>query len=88
MKSALITGANKGIGLATAKELLQNGVYVYLGSRNFERGLQVVEEFKRERLQGVEAIPLDVTDSNSVTKAFDLIAKKLTTLTFLLTMLE
>jgi NAD(P)-dependent dehydrogenase (short-subunit alcohol dehydrogenase family) len=34
MKSALITGANKGIGLETAKQLLQKGFHVYIGSRN------------------------------------------------------
>ena len=32
MKKALITGANKGIGLEVARQLLQKGYYVYLGS--------------------------------------------------------
>jgi len=34
MKIALITGANKGIGFETAKQLVQKGFYVYIGSRN------------------------------------------------------
>lgn len=76
MKSVLITGANKGIGFATTKELLRSGFYVYLGSRNTQKGLEVVEELKRQGLHNVEAIPLDVTDDKSVVKAFDLIAKK------------
>ena len=76
MKTVLITGANKGIGLATAKELLQNRFYVYLGSRDIEKGNKVVEELKTNGLQNVEAIPLDVTDDGSVKKAFDLIAMK------------
>ena len=40
MKIALITGANKGIGFETAKQLLQNGLYVYLGSRDLKNGLE------------------------------------------------
>ena len=35
---ALVTGANKGIGFATAKALLQRGMTVYVGSRDPERG--------------------------------------------------
>jgi NAD(P)-dependent dehydrogenase (short-subunit alcohol dehydrogenase family) len=76
MKSVLITGANKGIGLATTKELLQNGFYVYLGSRNLQKGLEVVEKLKSSGLHNVEAIPLDVTDDQSVANAFDLISKR------------
>jgi NAD(P)-dependent dehydrogenase (short-subunit alcohol dehydrogenase family) len=76
MKSVLITGANKGIGLATTKELLQNGFYVYLGSRDLQKGLEVVEKLKVNGLHNVEAIPLDVTDEGSVANAFDLIVKK------------
>jgi NAD(P)-dependent dehydrogenase (short-subunit alcohol dehydrogenase family) len=76
MKSVLITGANKGIGLATAKELLQKGFYVYLGSRDLQKGLQAVEELKRKGLHNAETIPLDVTHDKSVASAFDLIAKK------------
>ena len=35
---ALVTGANQGVGLQVAKELVANGVTVLVGSRNFERG--------------------------------------------------
>ena len=35
---ALVTGANQGVGLQVAKELVANGVTVLIGSRNFERG--------------------------------------------------
>ena len=40
MKKVLITGANKSIGFETARQLLQQGYYIYLGSRNLENGLQ------------------------------------------------
>jgi len=35
---ALVTGANQGVGLQVAKELVANGVTVLLGSRDIERG--------------------------------------------------
>jgi NAD(P)-dependent dehydrogenase (short-subunit alcohol dehydrogenase family) len=38
MKYALVTGANKGIGLEVAKLLAQQGFFVYLGSRDLASG--------------------------------------------------
>jgi NAD(P)-dependent dehydrogenase (short-subunit alcohol dehydrogenase family) len=76
MKKAFITGANKGIGFETAKQLLQIGFYVYIGSRNLENGLQAVEKLKAEGLTNVEAIQIDVTDDNSVKNARIEIGKK------------
>jgi NAD(P)-dependent dehydrogenase (short-subunit alcohol dehydrogenase family) len=35
MKKVLITGANKNIGLETARQLLQQGYYIYLGTGGF-----------------------------------------------------
>jgi len=76
MKTALITGANKGIGFETAKQLLQKGFYVYIGSRNLENGLQAVEKLRVLNLTNVEAIQIDVTDDNSVKNARTEIGKK------------
>lgn len=59
MKRVLITGANKGIGFETARQLLQNGYYVYLGSRTLENGQAAVVKLKAEGLDKVEAIILD-----------------------------
>src|SRR5690606_36009839 len=69
MKTAFITGANKSIGFETARQLLQQGFYVYLGSRNLENGQKAVEQLKSEGLTNVEAIQVDVTDDDSVKKA-------------------
>jgi len=76
MKIALITGANKGIGFETAKQLVQKGFYVYIGSRNLENGLQAVEKLKAINLTNVEAIQIDVTNDNSVKNARIEIGKK------------
>ncbi len=69
MKKVLITGANKGIGFEVAKQLLQSGFYVYVGSRNLESGLKAVEILKAEGLENAEAIQIDVTNDESVTNA-------------------
>ena len=76
MKTAFITGANKSIGFETARQLLQKGFYVYLGSRNLEKGLQAVEKLKAEVLTKVEVIQIDVTDANSVKNAREEVGKK------------
>ena len=76
MKKALITGANKSIGFETARQLLQKGYYVYIGSRSLENGQKAVEKLKAEGLGNVEAIQIDVTDSASVTAARAEIGKK------------
>lgn len=69
MKSAFITGANKGIGFETAKQLLENGFHVYMGSRDLETGLGAVSLLKNDGLTNVKVIEIDVTDDNSVKKA-------------------
>lgn len=84
MKTAFITGANKGIGFETAKQLLQKGLYVYIGSRNLENGLQAVEKLNAKNLTNVEAIQIDVTDDNSVKNARTEIGKKTDTLDVLI----
>lgn len=76
MKTAFITGANKGIGFETARQLLQKGFYVYLGSRNLENGTKAVQKLKAGNLTNVEVIEIDVTDDNSVKKARIEIGKK------------
>ena len=60
MKVALVTGANKGIGLETARQLAQQGFTVLLGSRDETRGRQAAERLKAEGL-ATEPVKLDVT---------------------------
>jgi NAD(P)-dependent dehydrogenase (short-subunit alcohol dehydrogenase family) len=55
MKTALITGANKGIGFEVAKQLLQKGFYVYIGSRDKKKGQEAVEKLRADGLVNTEA---------------------------------
>ena len=76
MKTVLITGANKSIGFETARQLLQQGYFVYLGSRDLEKGMAAVATLHGEGLTHAEAVQLDVTDDASVKNARLEIGKK------------
>jgi NAD(P)-dependent dehydrogenase (short-subunit alcohol dehydrogenase family) len=69
MKKVLITGANKGIGFETAKQLAQLDYFVYLGSRNKEHGLEAVKKLNELGISNVETIIIDVSNINSVRQA-------------------
>ena len=60
-KVALITGANKGIGLEIARQLGKQGVTVVVGSRDPKKGQEAVDTLKAE---GIDAytLKLEVTD--------------------------
>ena len=62
---ALVTGANQGIGLQIAKDLVTHGFTVLVGSRNLERGKAAAEDVGPE----ARAIQLDVTDHASIAAA-------------------
>ena len=76
MKTALITGANKSIGFETARQLLQQGYYVYVGSRDEQKGQQAVDQLKSEGLTNVEPITIDVDNSDSVKAARQTLGQK------------
>lgn len=65
---ALVTGANKGIGLAIARQLGAGGHSVWLGCRDAERGEAAAEMLRKA---GIDAhvVQLDVTNASSVTTA-------------------
>ncbi len=60
MKNALITGANKGIGLETARQLGRLGYKVYIGSRDISRGEAAEKELTSEGIQS-EFVHLDMS---------------------------
>ena len=67
-KIALVTGANKGIGLEIARQLAQADVHVILGARNPERGTAAVQALTSEGLD-VSYMPLDTTDEATIAAA-------------------
>ena len=69
---ALVTGANQGVGLQVAKELVAHGVTVLVGSRNFERGEAAATEIGA----GAIALQLDVTDRVSIGGAAERIRRE------------
>lgn len=62
---ALVTGANKGIGLAIAQGLAKQGLTVLVGSRRLENGIAAAESIGAS----AHAVQLDVTDTASIAAA-------------------
>lgn len=65
---ALVTGANKGIGLATARLLAMRDMTVLVGSRDHDRGALAVEGLVREGLDA-RLLTIDIADDSSVAAA-------------------
>src|SRR3954466_11753961 len=66
---ALVTGANRGLGLETSRQLLAKGLRVVLAGRDpdaLERARRALPEDERRR---ASTVPLDVTDVESIGRA-------------------
>jgi NAD(P)-dependent dehydrogenase (short-subunit alcohol dehydrogenase family) len=70
MTVSLITGANKGLGYETARQLIEHRHTVYIGARNAERGEAAAVAL------GGRFVQLDVTDDTSVEAALGVIAER------------
>lgn len=64
VKTALVTGANKGIGYAIAQQLLEQGYTVLVGARDAGRGEAAVREL--QTFGNAELLLVDVTDLDSI----------------------
>jgi NAD(P)-dependent dehydrogenase (short-subunit alcohol dehydrogenase family) len=70
MSVICVTGANKGLGYETARQLIQRGHTVYIGARSAERGETAATKL------GSQFVQLDVTDDDSVEAALGGIAER------------
>lgn len=71
----LITGATRGMGRETAKELGQFGQHVIVGARKISDGQAVVDELSQLGIQA-DTVQLDVTDNESILSAAAKIEQK------------
>jgi NAD(P)-dependent dehydrogenase (short-subunit alcohol dehydrogenase family) len=69
MTTSLITGANKGLGFETARQLVAAGHQVWMGARDADRGQQAADQL------GAGFVQLDVTDDASVGAAAETVGE-------------
>ena len=74
-KVALVTGANRGMGLETVRQLAQLGYQVILTCRDKDLGLVAVEKLNTQGLH-VDCQSLDVTDINSIQELAGFVQQK------------
>jgi NAD(P)-dependent dehydrogenase (short-subunit alcohol dehydrogenase family) len=68
VKTALVTGANKGIGREVARQLARKGFHVFVGARNAKAGHEAVDEIVKDGGK-VTFLEMDVSSNDSVTAA-------------------
>jgi NAD(P)-dependent dehydrogenase (short-subunit alcohol dehydrogenase family) len=74
-KIAHVTGATRGIGLETARQLAQQGVQVIVGARELAKGEHAAKVLQGEGL-AAEAVAIDVTDAASIAAAAKEVERK------------
>jgi NAD(P)-dependent dehydrogenase (short-subunit alcohol dehydrogenase family) len=70
MTTTLITGATRGLGLETARQLVKAGHTVYLGARDAQRGQETADQI------GARPVVIDVTSDHSVQAAATLVGEQ------------
>jgi NAD(P)-dependent dehydrogenase (short-subunit alcohol dehydrogenase family) len=74
-KIAFITGANRGLGLETARGLAELGITVLLGSRDAAKGEQAVEGLRKQGIKA-QAILFDVTNRDDHERLTEMLEKQ------------
>jgi NAD(P)-dependent dehydrogenase (short-subunit alcohol dehydrogenase family) len=73
MNTALVTGANKGIGLEVARQLGSMGFHVFLGARNSENGEKATQALRKTGALAT-FVSLDISDPESIRNAVQLVS--------------
>ena len=74
-KIALVTGATRGIGLETVRQLAEAGVHTLLAGRKRDTAVELALKLQAEGLP-VEALQLDVTDAASIAEAVEQVRQR------------
>jgi NAD(P)-dependent dehydrogenase (short-subunit alcohol dehydrogenase family) len=74
MKTALITGGNRGIGFETARQLAAEGFHVVIGARSEQHGHKAVRDL--QQAGKATFLALDVSDSRSIAAAASMFAQE------------
>jgi NAD(P)-dependent dehydrogenase (short-subunit alcohol dehydrogenase family) len=74
-KIALVTGANKGIGLETVRQLASQGFHVLLGARSADKGQAAIAALASEGITA-EFLPIDVSSADSIAAAVKTVESK------------
>ncbi len=74
-KIALITGANRGLGLEIARQLGKKGIKVLIGARNAIAGQAAAGDLKAEGIDALTVL-LDITDKNSINSTVQFVTEK------------
>ncbi len=74
-KTVLITGANKGLGYETARQLGEKGYTVLVGARDESRGAEAVEKLKSEGFDA-DFVEIDATNAETIKIAARTVGEK------------
>jgi NAD(P)-dependent dehydrogenase (short-subunit alcohol dehydrogenase family) len=74
---AVVTGANGGLGLETARELARNGAHVVMAVRNQQKAQEAVQNIRASVPDArLELVPLDLSSQASVREAAEQILRE------------
>src|SRR4051794_28699945 len=73
-KTALVTGANKGIGVEVGRELARLGLRGFLGARNAEGGRAAADKLSKDG--SVSFVEIDVSNGDSIRRAAEEVGRE------------
>ncbi len=83
-RTALVTGGNSGLGLATVKSLASKGAHVFLGARDVEKGRRAIAEVTELiPSASIQLLQIDLASQSSIREAAGQVSNEITKLDFL-----